>query len=528
MGALSVTKVATVKHFLFVAMALFQIKTVAQSKCESVFLPSSIANPNNGGVKILLEKDSKLHTSEAVERIAAKYKYKTKASLTKPADKLDAWLNSLTRLSKKSESSPRTLGQVKVLLQNQYVIKYDEIPQSFYDLQVRIARERGHGEITLNEVQRRELADNIIADQKRSLDSWTEYLVSKDADIYPMWLKYWIYTGMIKLSKFDSQSGTFGARDKGTVAPFPELNHEALGLVVDQVLKYSSKKSLDEILDPTLMKHLPGLNFGKLYGRVLQILGVGQEGAFMTNQGVWVMYPRGSDHMPLVKSLDGRNSGWCTTGEAFARAQLDKGDFHVYYSLDQNGKPVVPRLAIRMDGDIISEVRGVSKEQNLDPQIQQSTVLSTKMKEFGARAEEFFKREHDMKLLTHIETKHNLKIQLNKEELRFLYELDTEIDGFGKEPDPRIALIKATRDTRSDLVIAYDHKYTRDQITTNLEEYLSGNSIVHYGDLDLRGLTSDQPLKLPEIFYGAFDFDSRMAAQGVILPKMLNRSPRGD
>ena len=112
-----------------------------------------------------------------------------------------------------------------------------------------------------------------------------------------------MFTGMTKLSKYNAQSGQFGSRDKTTVAPFAELNREALGLVVDSVLKFTNKKSLEEINDPELVQLLSGLNFGKLYGHVLFKLGAGRDGAFKTNQGQWVVYKQGSDHMRLLNHL---------------------------------------------------------------------------------------------------------------------------------------------------------------------------------------------------------------------------------
>ena len=70
--------------------------------------------------------------------------------------------------------------------------------------------------------------------------------------------------------------------------------------------------------------------------------------------------------MPLVKSLQGHGTGWCTAGESTARTQLDGGDFYVYYSNDDKGKPIIPRAVIRMNGDSIGEIRGIAHEQNLD------------------------------------------------------------------------------------------------------------------------------------------------------------------
>ena len=340
--------------------------------------------------------------------------------------------------------------------------------------------------------------------------------------MYPMWIKYWMFTGMTKLSKYNATNGQFGNRDKSTVTPFAELNREALGLVVDYVLKYTNKKSLEEINDRELVQLLSGLNFGKLYGHILFKLGVGRDGAFKTNQGQWVVYQQGSDHMPLVKSLEGRNTGWCTAGESTAQSQIKDGDFHVYYSLDESGQATIPRVAVRMEGENIAEVRGVAENQNLDPQINQSKVISSKMKEFGSKGDRFLKQDHDMKLLTQIENKHNQKMQLTKEEILFLYEMNIKINGFGYHKDPRIEKIKSERDLKSDIMFAYDNKYTRDEITTTTEEFDLARSKIHFGNLDFRSVTNASELKLPEIQNGNLNLTGLINASRLKLPHTVN------
>ena len=510
----------TVKQILVVVLFMFQTETFAANKCESLFQLNT--SQIKSGAQILHEKDQQLHMSKLVQKAVTKHKQTTGISLTKPNDKLNQWLNDLSKISTKAESSPRTLDQVKTILNNQFVIKENEVPESYFALQVKIAKERGHGDITLSKDQKNQLADTVIVDQKKSLETWTEYLVSKDTNIYPMWMKYWMFTGMTKISKYNAQLGQFGNRDKSTVAPFPEINREALGLVVDNVLRHVNKKSLEDINDPELFQLLSGLNFGKLYGHVLFKLGVGRDGAFKTNQGQWVVYKQGSDHIPLVKSLEGQNTGWCTAGESTARSQLNKGDFHVYYSLDENGQATLPRAAIRMEGDNIGEIRGVAANQNLDHQINQSTIITSKIKKFGSKGEKFQKKDHDMRLLTLIETKHNSKIQITSEELLFLYELNEKIDGFSADKDPRIEKIKAERDLKSDIVFAFNNKYTRDEITTTHDEYNLGKSKIHYNHLDLSDITSADGLTLPHTLNGNLFIDNLTSADGLKLPHIYN------
>lgn len=309
----------SVRPFAFFLVVLFQIETFANPVCSMIF---SDQLQQSGYLKVgglfLHERDSKLHTSPMVEKVTQLQHRLTGARLNKPTEKINSWLNYLNSLAEKAEQSPRSLKQVNEVIYKQFVIKSNEVPQTYYDLQVKIARERGHGNLEVTNQMKAQLAETVIKDQKASIDYWTSYLVSKDTSIYPMWLKYWMFTGMTKLSKYDPQSGTFGNRTKETVAPLPELNREALAHVADVVLKKLNKESLSEINDPEMIKLLDGMSFGKIYGHALLRLGVGKEGQFKSNEGKWISYKQGSDHMPLVKSLEGKNTGWCTAGESTA------------------------------------------------------------------------------------------------------------------------------------------------------------------------------------------------------------------
>lgn len=516
--------ITAVKNCIFLCIFLLQLEALAQVKCEQALLTNDRPAPtkqDKSGAQILHEKDPTLHMSPLVQTAVINYQKTHRESLKAPVDKLNVWLNYLTRLLERADSSSELLERVKTILHDRYTIKFDDIPQSYYDLQARIARERGQGNATFSVEKKQQMAGTVIEDQTKSLDLWIEYLVSKDTSSYPMWLKYWMFAGMAKLSKYDSTTGTFGNRDKSTVTPFPELNREALALVADSVLKFLNKNSQEEIKDPELLKLLPGLNFGKLYGYMLRRFDLGKRGGFRTDQGVWVVYPQGLDYKPLVESLAGRNTGWCTAGEATAKAQLAMGDFHVYYSLDENGEPVIPRVAVRMQGTEVAEIRGVAEGQNLDSQISQSGIVSAKMKEFGAKAERFQRRDHDMRLLTAIEAKHKANIILSKDELVFLYEMNRQIEGFGYSKDPRIEEIKAQRDAKADVVVIFDNKYTRDEISTTTEEALSGKSKVHIGRLNLDKLKSADGLYLPEIIIGTLPLGGLKSVRGMKFPEAI-------
>jgi hypothetical protein len=133
---------------------------------------------------------------------------------------------------------------------------------------------------------------------------------------------------------------------------------------------------------------------------------------------------------------------------------MEGGDFYVYSTLDRQGKPTVPRIAIRMQGKNIGEVRGVADgDQNLEGNM--TEIAEEKMAELPG-AEKYKKASSDMKQLTAIEKRVNQGEQLTKDDLIFLYEIDQSIEGFGYQRDPRIEEIRKTRNPKEDAPVVLD------------------------------------------------------------------------
>lgn len=515
----SKTLTFTIKIWLLViALPFFTQTSLATQSCKTAVDSTSI------GASFLISKNPNFHSSPVVEKVKKQVYRDSGANLQKPTDKISAWIKYLESLHASLQNKPHLIGQIKKIYHNQNVIKPSEVPQGYYDLQAKIARERGYGDIQISETQKLELAKNIVVDQQKSLDQWIEYFVSADTDMYPIWLKYWALAGLVKLSKFDLDTFTFGNRTRETVAPFVELNREALALVIDSVLKKLNKTNLDSIKDQTLLSLLDGMNFGKLYAHALRKSGVGNKGKFTSNEGKWIVYKKGTSHLPLFNSLQGQNTGWCTAGASTAKSQLAKGDFHVFYSKNAEGKYSVPRVAVRMENSSIAEVRGVGENQNLDPQISATNIVEQKMKEFGSEGKKYKKKDQAMKLLTEIEQKQNLGLMLTQSDLVFLYELEEKIVGFGYQKDPRIEEIKKKRDLKNDLVLAFGGKYSRADLSTTKDEALDGKSKFHYGDLDLSDLLSAQGITLPGSVSGDLLLNSLVSAEGLIFPKSVGRN----
>jgi hypothetical protein len=493
------------------------------------------------GEKFIHQRDPSLHDSELVEHEVERRKRRGDKVSQKPVEKISDWMKVLERTHTSHRDNSNVTERIKSYYHREHVIKPEDIPESYFENQRRVAREQGHGDIEITNDMKQELAEVIISDQRSTLNKWIEYLTSSDTDIYPTWVKYWAFKGMLKLSSFDKEKKAFTNRGKGTVAPFADLNRESLAYVIDALVKKVEKKNISDIENPEFNNLLQGANFGKLYAWAIEKATPDQESEMTNISGEWITYKKGTDHMPLVNSLQGHATGWCTAGETTAESQLKAGDFHVYYSYDKNNQPTIPRVAMRMEEHNIVEIRGVAKEQNLDPFISESDILDKKLKEFGKEGELYEKKSSDMKRLTEIEKKTKKGEELSSEDLIFLYEIDSKIQGFGYQKDPRIEEITENKDIKED--ISKITVFSKDEISINVREALRGDIKYHYGDLELDSLTSAKEalkgglkyhnygsidpsaerLKLPESVGGDLNLSRLTSAEGLKLPESVGR-----
>ena len=344
-----------------------------------------------------------------------------------------------------------------------YVIKPENIPESYFNNQIELARERGYGNITLTDKDKEIMIKQVIDDQKGTLDKWIEYfLYDEKSSCYEMWEKYWVFQGLQTLGKYDKETYKFSKRDKTTVYPFSPVEREYIFTTLKLMEDFlKDKKTEDEIKNA-----LEAGNFKLLYEYAIKQSMLRGEKQSSSTSGKWIKYEQGSDYNILRNSLQGYYIGWCTAaGENFAKHQLVNGDFYVYYTLDNNGEAKVPRIAIRMDGKTnIGEIRGIADKQNMEPEMM--PILEEKIKEFPDR-EKYYKKERDMKLLTLIDKKVNKNIELSLDELKFLYEIDNEIDGFGYKKDPRIQEIKNKRNQKNDCLLIFNVKESEVALSQN-------------------------------------------------------------
>ena len=458
-------------------------------------------------------KQSHPHGSEIV---------KDASSRTEVRERLLDYFNRLEEVHKRVAESKSKTGEnmLKNFYYDLYVIKPENIPEAYFQNQVRIARERGMGNITLTEEDRKRYADAAIEDQKLTLDKWIDYfLYDEEGKSWEMWEKYWVFQGLQSLGKYDKETKKFAKRDDTTVYPFPPVEKECISATIHLMEEYVKSKNGDEEIKSALGRG----DFKQLYEYSIKQSMLKGEYQSKTTEGEWVKYEQGSDYHVLRDSLQGYYTGWCTAaGESFARDQLAGGDFYVYYSLDENEDAKVPRIAIRMDGkNKIGEIRGIADGQNMESEMM--PILNKKLDEFPDK-DNYLKSVHDMELLTLIDRKVSHNMELSVDEIRFLYEADRKIIGFGQREDPRINEIKQKRNKVKDynLVFKYNKEFNGDLDLRDLTsvEGLDLTGVNIGGSLNLSGLTSTEGLKLPESIGGGLVLSGLTSAEGLDLTRV--------
>ena len=454
----------------------------------------------NFGEQFLHKKDKELYTSSPVEHANS-----TEGSNKQPADKISAWLHVIEKTHMSHQDKPEVLERIKNYYHKEHVIKPENIPEATFLLEQRIARQGGHGDVEITDTFKEEKTNQIINDQKHSLDRWVNYLSSPDSSDMPTWAKYWAFKSMLKMGKFEKQideetekeTAVFKKRTKDTVAPFAPLNPLALRNTLTAIKVKVSKEGFEntstKLNEEEYKKLLNTESFSKLYTQFLIELPEYSKEGLKETRGEWVKYNQGSSPDELVKSLDGYPLEWCTANPDTAKTQLQGGDFYTYYSLNNTGDAKIPRVAIRMEGNSIAEVRGIAPYQNMDPYI--GDVVKEKMNEFPD-GEQYKKKSADMQKMTELEEKVASGGELTTDDLRFLYQLDSKIQGFGYEDDPRIEELLEGRDVRAEISMVTG--YRPEEISLTKEEALSGGIKYHHGSLDLRSLTTAEQHMLRE------------------------------
>ena len=441
-------------------------------------------------------KNPELQTSPEVQDAVERQERHTSERVPNdPGARIEAYMDRLENvfLNPDKHKRERNLELFRGKIYDQLIIKRDDFPESYFDLQKRIARERGQAVEEIPETVRDQMKDVAIQDQKVSLDAWMDYLISDDA-VYPAWFKYFVWKNIIKLSQFDKERGEFKKRTDSTVAPYPDIYREPLAQIADI---YEKVKADNQSLKEPEIREAFGKKFPNLYAELISK----SLAASMENReeirGEWVKYEQGrdGDAEKLFHSLEGKGTGWCTAGQSTAQTQIESGDFYVYYTKDATGTPTQPRLAIRMDGNNrIGEVRGILPHQGVEPTMQEA--LDGKLSEFGGEAAAYRKKSEDMRMLTALDKKRENDEQFTRDDLILLYEINGSIEGFGYQKDPRIAELRQGRNSDEDMLVIFD--CTRDQIA-HVPSQINENIKAYVGQLE-PGIFQKLPENLEHVY----------------------------
>ena len=449
--------------------------------------------------KFLKEKYN-LHASPEVEKAAERAQKRTGEKVSQdPEARIQNYLNRLERLAldpdkeqKKKmfgdEPRPRALSLLREMVMNKYVRPNKEkMAEGAARVEERVARELGI-EAHYAEQELEQRGEIAVEDLEKSLDNWISYL-SDANEPYPTWFRYYVFRNILDLGDYDKDKGEFTKRSEGTVRLFPEIDRGALAYVQQMIeaardpamlerlrsAQQATGTPADQLITREKAANFVKISFAKQYAE-----GIKQAGEITPEMreevdGKWVRYQKGTDPTALWASLQNKGTAWCTKGFATAETQLKGGDFFVYYTNDRQGKPSIPRIAIRMQGDSIGEVRGVEDNaQNLEGNMVE--IANAKMNELPG-SERYIKASADMKRLTAIEKKTKQGEKLVKGDLIFLYEINSPIEGFGYQRDPRIEELRKYRNSKEDAPIVLDCRseeiaWSQDQIGPATKSYI--------------------------------------------------------
>ena len=394
--------------------------------------------------------------------------------------------------------------------------KLDTLAEAVHQSEVAVLIKRGQGGDVkelgmsswkdLDDETKAKYRNDVIQKQQeqvRSLERWITYVASDGAD-YPSWYKYFIIVSLrsMGVEQFELGTYTYGGRDKKTLFRFPTLNPAVLAKVYDRMLgayddenrqkpvptKYAIHDALRSNVDDAealfLEKYAKEANFAQLYAYELSKYKERTIESKRSSEGVWVKYNQQEEGTPALKdeasrlsqSLEDKGTMWCTEGTNFSESQLAGGDFYVYYTREDVDKEsysvslddmtederkkvcTMPRIAIKMNGGKIGELRGIvgGNEQDLEPEM--LDIARAKYRGDGEKGEaplggyeEYEKKTEDMKKLLTLIQKEEKRMPFTREDLRFLYEVDGTIEGFGHSKDTRIQELRWKRNRMEDL-----------------------------------------------------------------------------
>ncbi|GEM_PF-429683 len=504
------------------------VKFIEMDKLGSEFLKEKYSNPPIHTSHEVASASRGLRSGDPVVRVQ-KYLDRLESVAGDPE-------NEQRKMKMGEESRPRGLSLLREMVMDTYVRPQQEkLATNAAVVEERAARELGidiyYGEQELQ--QRGEIA---VKDLENSLDQWIVYLSDKN-EPYPIWFRYYAFRNVLGLGRYDKDKNEFPKRSTGTNLLFPDIDRSALGYMEDMIKASRSEEYLKKFREAQLKMGAPEnellteekavafsrLSFAKQYSESIDQKGEITPEMRVETKGGWARFPQDQDpseYQPVIKvegqqdyigrplwqSLQNKGVPWCTAGLGTAQTQLQGGDFYVYYTLDKQGKPTIPRIAIRMQGNEVGEARGVlDNAQNVEGNM--ADIAERQLDKLPG-GDKYRKISADMKKMTFLEWKNGLKdsdldspkvirrlqeesqklfgmsdstLKFSQAQLVFLYELNSPIEGFGYQRDPRINELRKNRNPKVDAPIVLG--CNPDQIAWGTNDIINEKTRAYIGPL---------------------------------------------
>lgn len=348
------------------------------------------------------------------------------------------------------------LVRLKNLYYDKYIIKEENIPSKYF---------LKHKNSSKDEVVRK-----LIESQKESFDVWFNYLNSNDALKYPMWVRYYVFQGVISLGAYDPSTLTFQKREKNTTDSFPLFNESIVSFIMNSI--YEAVDNNKQVDDEVINKLLKEGSFKRLFEFCYK-------NQFSSNKkvasidGFWKFYPKGDNYLNLFLDLKNKGTNWCVEkNRVDAIDTCSSSDLYIYYSYDKDN--LIPRSAIEVVDNKVVEVRGILNNQNLEDEVLDLTI--DKANDFEV-SDIFLKKFNDSKRIREILSKDKFSI----DDLRFIYEIDDKISFLGYQLDNRFIEFRNNRNIKDDLGMIFS--CSSSQVGEVNSDLTRDDLVCYYGDI---------------------------------------------
>ncbi len=327
------------------------------------------------------------------------------------------------------------INYLRDICYDRYVVKYDDVSLEFLSDKKRLCNEMGYS------FSKKSIINKVIRKQKVSFDKWFDYLISNDIE-YPVWVRYWMFFGMLELGSYDYSKHSFFKRCNNNTSCFAKFDKNALDMCMDMIMNYYSFDkdfSFDE-LDLIVFNN----DFGKMYARCLW------DNNIDNDFGKWKVFTKGSDSNKLFDLISGKFTSWDIDDKDVCKKYLSFYDLFIYFTKDFKGEFSTPRVLVVVSDDEIVEIKGISdSEQNVECEF--FDVIEDKLNEFY-HDNKFDLMLSDMRRVYDIISKDEVSVS----DLKFMYEDEGFISYFGNDRDFEIDRFLNNRNKIEDYASMYN------------------------------------------------------------------------